>query len=447
MTFAPSVEGREIAGVTVNGEAIAEDSFDAAEYVYSAAMPNADTTIELGFTVVDKQNLRAAIEIAEGRADEAAEAVPSVKEKYEAALQAAKDVEAKKTATQDEINTAWSDLIDALHYLSFVAGDKSQLEIPMEIAESINRDLFTPDSLKALDEAYAAAEDLLDDEEVLEADITAAVDALYDAIYGLVYRADVTELEALVNKGDGIVENADQYIQNDAWTSFETSLEEAKTVLANENATQDAVDTAAEDLAAAISALRLIPDKDALEALIGEAEAINTNKYTAKSVAAMKAALSTAKAVLNDAEATEEEVADAVEALENSIDGLVEKSTSTSSKGSTSANVGNAYGAAGVVSASQSVAANAYVVSDTTVNFNLKRGSAYCFKMTVVNGNAMTPGFTAGNGDVLKTQFVAKIGNDYYYRVYAIGTPGQSTGVYTTLPGQNAVKHCTVTIA
>ena len=69
--------------------------------------------------------------------------------------------------------------------------------------------------------------------------------------------------------------------------------------------------------------------------------------------------------VLNDAEATEAEVADAVEALENSIDGLVEKNTSTGSKnsGSTSANVGNAYGAAGVVSASQSVAANAYVVS------------------------------------------------------------------------------------
>ena len=412
-------------------------------------MPNADTTIELGFTVVDKQNLRAAIEIAEGRANEAAEAVESVQEKYEAALQAAKDVEAKKTATQNEINTAWSDLIDALHYLSFVAGDKSQLEIPMEIADSIDRDLFTPDSLKALDEAYAAAEDLLDDEEVLEADITAAVDALYDAIYGLVYRADISELEALVLKGDGIVENADQYIQNDAWTSFETVLAEAKTVLEDANATQDAVDTAAEDLAAAISALRLIPDKDALEALIGEAEAINTNKYTAKSVAAMKAALSTAKAVLNDAEATEEEVADAVEALENSIDGLVEKSTSTGSKnsGSTSANVGNAYGAAGIVSASQSVSAQAYVVSDTTVNFTLKRGSAYCFKMTVVNGNAMTPSFTVGNGDVLKTQFVAKVGNDYYYRVYATGTPGQSTGVYTTLPGQNAVKHCAVTIA
>ena len=63
LTFTPRVDGREIAGVTVNDEAIAEDSFDAAEYVYSAAMPNADTTIELGFTLVDKQNLRAAMRL------------------------------------------------------------------------------------------------------------------------------------------------------------------------------------------------------------------------------------------------------------------------------------------------------------------------------------------------------------------------------------------------
>ena len=336
----------------------------------------------------------------------------------------------------------------ATHLLSLAAGDKSQLEIPMEIADSIDRNAFTPDSLTALDEAYAAAEDLLDDEEVLEADITAAVDALYDALSNLVLRANMSNLSAAVAEGDTIVENASKYIQDDAWDAFETILAEAKELLEDENAAQDTVDEKAADLIEAISALRLIPDKDALKELIGEAEAINTSKYTAKSVATMKAALSTAKAVLNDAEATEEEVADAVEALENSIDGLVEKNTSTGSKnsGSTSANVGNAYGAAGVVSASQSVAANAYVVSDTTVNFTLKHGQAYCFKMTVVNGNAMTPGFTAGNGDVLKTQFVAKVGNDYYYRVYATGTPGQSTGVYTTLPGKAPVKHCAVTI-
>ena len=87
------------------------------------------------------------------------------------------------------------------------------------------------------------------------------------------------------------------------------------------------------------------------------------------------------------------------------------------------------------------------MVSDTTVNFALKHGQAYCFKMSVVNGNNLAPNFTVGNGEALKTQFVAQVGNDYYYRVYAIGASGQSTGVYTSLPGQNVVKHCTVTIA
>lgn len=47
---------------------------------------------------------------------------------------------------------------------------------------------------------------------------------------------------------------------------------------------------------------------------------------------------------------------------------------------------------------------------------------------------------------VLLNVFFAKVGNDYYYRVWAIGTPGQGTGVYTTLAGRNVQKRCTVTI-
>ncbi|WP_050696889.1 hypothetical protein [Anaeromassilibacillus senegalensis] len=99
-----------------------------------------------------------------------------------------------------------------------------------------------------------------------------------------------------------------------------------------------------------------------------------------------------------------------------------------------------------VISAAQNVMGQKSVRSDTTMNFTLKRGSAYCFKMTVVNGSSAMPNFTVGNGSVLKTQYVTKIGNDYYYRVWAIGAPGQSTGVYTTMQGENAQQHCVVTI-
>ena len=99
-----------------------------------------------------------------------------------------------------------------------------------------------------------------------------------------------------------------------------------------------------------------------------------------------------------------------------------------------------------IVTAAQGVSAQqAYVRSDTTLPFTLKHGQAYCFKMTVVGSDAV-PSFTVGNGNVLKTQFVAKRGNDYYYRVWAIGMPGESAGVYTQMPNETPQRQCVVTI-
>ncbi len=60
----------------------------------------------------------------------------------------------------------------------------------------------------------------MDDEEVLEADIQAAAEALYEALDKLVFRADMTDLEALVTEGKKIVENASKYIQDETWATF-----------------------------------------------------------------------------------------------------------------------------------------------------------------------------------------------------------------------------------
>ena len=77
------------------------------------------------------------------------------------------------------------------------------------------------------------------------------------------------------------------------------------------------------------------------------------------------------------------------------------------------------------------------VTSDTTVDFTLAAGNRYVFKITAPSA----PAFTVGNGAVLKTQAGKIVGNDYYFAVYAIGSAGQSTGVYV-----NGVKVCTVTV-
>ena len=237
----------------------------------------------------------------------------------------------------------------------------------------------------------------------------------------------------------------------DGQDAFLEALDAAKDVLENLDATQAEVDEAAETLNRAMAALRKIPSREELQKLIDETEQIDLDEYTDRSAASLQAALRVAKAVVADANASKEELASAYNAVQTARDGLVKaenQQPQKGSSGSTSANASNAYGAAGVsvVTAAQNVATPASVRSDTTVDFTLLHGQAYCFKMTVVNGNGMAPSFTVGNGSVLKTQFLTQIGNDYYYRVWATGTPGQSTGVYTTLPGQNAVKHCTVTI-
>ena len=120
----------------------------------------------------------------------------------------------------------------------------------------------------------------------------------------------------------------------------------------------------------------------------------------------MKAAIQTAKAVVAKADASSEEIVSAYNTLQARINATTEVEEPTkpdagnshkTSGSSSSKNNSNVYGSAGTavvnqaVTAAQNVLAQASVYSDTTVSFSLKRGSAYCFKMTVVNGNGVAP--------------------------------------------------------
>ena len=446
-SFAPAVEGREIAGVTVNGKAVeAGEKFNSNEYILKTEMPNKDTEINLDFVVVDKQILRTTIAVAEDCAEEAAQAVESVQKMYEAALKAAKAVEKDKTATQAEIDDAWSDLLDALHYLSFVKGNKEQLKVPMQIAEMIDRDRFTPNSVEAFDKAYADAADLMDDEEVLEADVNAAVDALYDALNNLVERANISDLETMIVKGEGIDQS--KYFDDDAMANFRKVLEEAKELKADANATQKSVGEKTAELGEAIADLRMIPNKDALKDLVEQGENTNTANVPAAVVNQLAQAMKTAKEVLANENATEEDVKAAVGSMSSALNAVEDaknnnkpdnKPDNTSKKSSKPArNTSNTYGAAGIVSASQSAAG----VSSNVIT--LKHGQFYVVKVTAANG--AVPNFTVGNGSVLKTQFVAKTGSEYTYKVWAVGAPGESAGVYAAADGQGAKKLCEVEI-
>ena len=455
LTFAPRVEGKNFRSVSIDGaepELISGDS-----YTYTVPMEGDGVVLDFVFEVTDKRILEETYNYAKTYVDDGTvdSLVTAAKEAFMEAYEAAAAVLDDDTATQAQIDAAWNDLLNVIHYLDFQAGDASALEELYNILSGLVEDDFTSDSWAAFEEAMTQAAEVIADDEPLEADVTKAYEDLLKAAEGLVRASDLSSLNDLIEKAEEVAaEIAEGKYLPDGQEAFQAALDAAKALTKDD--AQATINEAAQTLTEAMAALRKKADKSELEAILNELEALDASDYTATSYAAVAASIANLKTLLADETLDAEEgqavVDNAVAQARAAKANLVEVSnggsnSGSSSNGSTSANVGNAYGASGVVAAGQNVSAvSAYVRSDTTVNFTLKHGQAYCFKMTVVNGNAMTPSFTVGNGDVLKTQFVAKIGNDYYYRVYAIGTPGQSTGVYTTLPGQNAVKHCTVTI-
>ncbi|WP_050697341.1 glycoside hydrolase family 2 TIM barrel-domain containing protein [Anaeromassilibacillus senegalensis] len=453
LSFTPRVLGRELAGVSINGEAVeVDEDFDVNAFAMDYVMPNKDTTLNFAFTVVNKLILRTVIEKAEALvgSKELEDSLPLVQQKFADALKKAGDIEAKKDATQKEIDDAWSALIKTMQYLSFQPGDKTILKDKIDTVEMMEEDDYTSETWAVLMEALEEAIGVYEDENAMEKEINEAVDKLIQATDNLKYKANFDTLLTLIAEAEKVAAILDQYLPI-GQEEFLAALDAAK-ALDPDTATKADVDRMIDRLTKAMGVLRLIPKKDALQSLVDDAERIDTTRYTRESVENLQRMLQIANDTLDDPNATQEDVDNAEAGLRGAIYGLKENgnhNTPNTNKGTgtRTPNVGNnTYGSSGIAAANSSLAAP-FVRSDTTVDFTVRRGTAYCFKMTVVNGNGLVPSFTVGNGSMLKTQYVTQIGNDFYFRVWAIGTPGQSTGVYTALPGQNAVKHCTITIS
>ena len=461
LTFTFTPANGPFASAKLNGEDI---PFEAGGFTYTYTMPNDKSVLRFTFTSVNKSVLETLLEKANEVTDEQlAGLVWSVSNRFIVARDNAKAVYEDDTATQEEVNEAWKELLDAMHYLSFEAGTKEQLEYWLDYAAMLDLDNFTPKSLEGYAEALAYAEEIYNDEgETLKAEVEKAVNNLHDAIMRLEFKANTETLALFVKQAQEI--DLDEYLDGAEKEAFEAILPQAEAVLADANATQKQVDEMTDKLFDALTGLRVTPDREALKDLLEESEALDPADYTEASYAILRAALNLAWDTCNDDTATPKDIAVQFATVEKARAGLAladkpeepaKPDSKPSHKPSNSGSkkpVGNTSGTGTavavtnpVIGAAQNVMGQKSVRSDTTADFTLKRGSAYCFKMTVTGGNA-APDFTVGNGKVLKTQFVAKIGNDYYYRVWAVGAPGQSTGVYTTMAGENPQQHCVVTI-
>ena len=82
-------------------------------------------------------------------------------------------------------------------------------------------------------------------------------------------------------------------------------------------------------------------------------------------------------------------------------------------------------------------------VSDTTDNVNVVAGNTYQFKITSTDGSV--PQFAvAGDGSIFKLVAQSNEGNDYFFKVQAVGTVGQVCGVYVN---KEATPVATLTVS
>lgn len=269
-------------------------------------------TVKGGSTAVDYSKLQA-------KYDEVKDTVVANynnTEDFVKALAAAKTILDAKTADQPTTDAALKALEDGYAKLAIKSADYTALNAAKTTAANIKAENYEQDAnWTAFQTAYDAAKAIADGLDIThQTEITAAATALTTAIGKLTPKvveedADYTRLNAEIAASQKIVdtEQASWYTET-TWSAFTTALAEAKAVPAGlKKSSQDTIDAAASALNAARTGLKdAAASYTALDALIGECDALNSADYTSVSWQNLTIALTAAKAVARDLNARDQ---------------------------------------------------------------------------------------------------------------------------------------------
>ncbi len=212
----------------------------------AASLPAATDPVKA--TTVDKSALQAAVDAAPATQGNYTN---STWANYQTALTAARAVLDDDEATQDEVTAALATLNTATS--SLVAVDKSALRAAVNgaITEQGN---YTDSTWNAYQTALSAAQGVLNNGDASQDEVDTALKNLNTAKSALV-SVDKSTLQTAVNNAP----TSQGIYTDESWNAYQTALSTAQEVLADGNATQQAVDTALSELNNAIDALEKKP--------------------------------------------------------------------------------------------------------------------------------------------------------------------------------------------
>jgi len=190
---------------------------------------------------------------------------------------------------------------------------------------------YTPSSLKDLEEAVKAAQAIYDDPNADQDKVDKAKANVEAKLAALKAKAKKDALNLAIIAAEGDAALVDKYTE-ESIEKLQKAIDEAKEVLADENASQEEVDAAEKAVQAAQKALveKETPKpeapvkKDELKAAVEDATKVVGDKeqYTEESLAALQSAIDKANAVLDNPEATQAEIDAAVKAVKEAKEDL-----------------------------------------------------------------------------------------------------------------------------
>ena len=157
---------------------------------------------------------------------------------FQKALTEAKAVLDNPNATQEQVNTAWDNLLEGIWGLGLKQGDKTMLELLIHRAEGMlpNESKYLPDHWQELLDALAAGQDVMEDGNALQGDVETAVDELLTAILAQRFKADKSILEDLIGTAQDM--DLTGYTAESVAT-FRSALAAAQAVMADESLSED----------------------------------------------------------------------------------------------------------------------------------------------------------------------------------------------------------------
>lgn len=340
-----TAESREVlkqvidaAAEVVNDENATQEMVD----VQTAAVKDAEAKLVAIKVPVNKSGLETLVYQAKETVKETETYTVESLQALQAAIDAAQDVLDDENATQKTVDAQTSAInaaMDALVKKPVV--DKTELKKAVDAAKEFasseeNKEKYTEDSWKTLEDAMKAAQDVLDKPEAAQKEVDDALTALTEAKENLktkepsVEKPEKAELEKTVNDAKAFVEGLEdpEMYTEESLNALNEAIESAEIVLASETATQDEIDAAMQRVKAArrnLTPKKPAVDTKTLEDEVAKARELvkDTATYTQESLKALQAAIDAAQKVLDDADAAQENVDKQTEAVKAAMKALV----------------------------------------------------------------------------------------------------------------------------